>query len=227
MTPPIEIEPSDTPATSFAARWQQRAEELEFETLPALRATADKWAATVGSLTGVLAITALVKGPSDITKVEGTVHALGVSLSWRAVIGVLLASAVALATAAIVCAALAAQGSPEEFRFSGAELRRRYLKASQTAAKQLSWSRRLAITAVPLLAVASGIVWFATPVSDPDNMVLVSRTNGAIVCGTLRASTDGLHVDTGDSDVVIAFAETASVIPTKSCPRSVDEAEKP
>jgi hypothetical protein len=109
---PLTITPSATPATVSDATWQRRAEELQFSALPGIRATAERWAATVGSLTGIFTIAAIIKGPSDITAVRGSLHLLGTRLSWSVAAGILVAAALACASTAIVLAAMAAQGTP-------------------------------------------------------------------------------------------------------------------
>jgi hypothetical protein len=218
MTAPLDVRGSSRPATAFDLEWQKRADDLEFSTLPSLRSAAQKWAATVGSLTGVLGIAALVKGPSDLTKVRGSLHLVGCSIPWVGVLGVLLGLAVSAATVSIVLAALAAQGSPQEFRFAGDELRRRYRAATTRTAAQLTWSRSLAITSVPLLAAAVAVLWYATPRESAPQPVLVTTTAGATYCGQLLPSTDGLRIKINGGEQTVAAADLKSLTPLATCP---------
>jgi hypothetical protein len=68
----------------------RKAERLGVEELTNVRATGEKWTATISSITGIFGVVALIKGPEDITKLQGIWEAL--------VIGAILV-AVALALA--------------------------------------------------------------------------------------------------------------------------------
>lgn len=218
---PLTITPSPTPATVTDATWQRRAEELQFSALPAIRATAEKWAATVGSLTGIFAIAAIIKGPSDITAVRGSLKLLAFRLPWSAAAGILVGAALACASMAIVLASMAAQGTPRRFRFTGTELRRLYPTETIRAACQLRASRILAITAIPLLGLAIGIVWYATPAERPAGSVLITTKAGAVVCGTPRRSDGSLRIDSGqDVEISVPFNHIRSFTPLSSCSTS-------
>jgi hypothetical protein len=216
---PLTITPSATPATVTDAAWQRRAEELQFSALPGIRATAERWAATVGSLTGIFTIAAIIKGPSDITAVRGSLGLLGLHLSWSVVAGILVAAALACASTAIVLAAMAAQGTPRRFRFTGVELRRLYPTETIRAARQLRASRILAVCTIPLLGLATGVIWYATPAERPAASVLVTTKTGAIVCGTLRRSDGALRINDGRSaETVVPFDRVQGIVPLSSCP---------
>jgi hypothetical protein len=218
---PLTITPSATPATVTDAAWQRRAEELQFSALPGIRATAERWAATVGSLTGIFAIAAIIKGPSDITAVRGGLDLLGLHLSWSVAAGILVAAALACASAAVVLAAMAAQGTPRRFRFTGIELRRLIPRETIQAARQLRASRILAVSAIPLLGLATGIIWYATPPGRSGATVLVTTKTGAIVCGTLRRGEGALHIeDQRGAVTVMPFDRIQEVVPLSSCPSS-------
>jgi hypothetical protein len=218
---PLTITPSVTPATVTDAAWQRRAEDLQLNALPTIRATAEKWAATVGSLTGIFAIAAIIKGPSDITAVQGSLNLLAFRLPWSAVAGILAGAALACASAAIVLASMAAQGTPRRFRFTGIELRRLYPTETIRAAGQLRASRILAVAAIPLLGLASGIVWYTTPAERPAVNVLVTTKTGAVVCGTPGQSSDGLRIKTShDIETVVPFEDMQTFMPLASCPSS-------
>ena len=219
MTRPLDVQGSDRPATAFDLAWQEQADSLEVRTLPNLRQAAQKWAATVGSLTGLLAITAFVKGPSDLAKVTGSLQLTVLDITWRTVIGLLLASALSAASASIVLAALAAQGSPSEFRFTGEELRRRYRTESKRAAAQLKWSRILAIASVPLLSAALAVLWLASPKAPSSpSPALVTTLSGATYCGELLPSSDGIRLKTGGGEQLVQGSDVKSVTGLLTCP---------
>jgi hypothetical protein len=231
--------------TRYEIGWEAVAAEAEVGSLDRVNAVADKWLTAIGTLTGVLGIVTLVKGPEDIADVTGTVEpgtrasylliatgagiavlalvgailawkrgasridvsiwgavglgALGfaglanTALSWEVWIGILLAVAVSFAAIAIRQAAIAAQARPPLPVPSGAELRRRTLKAARIAEDQLRWSRLLAIASVPFLAAAIGATWFHTP-EEPKTgpKVVVVPERGAAACGELRADSAGI-----------------------------------
>ena len=82
--------------------WERKAETEASQTLTSARGAAEKWTQTITSLTGVFSIVLLVKGPEDITKVQGNVDAFNLTvpswLMWTAA-GVAAACVIALVVA--------------------------------------------------------------------------------------------------------------------------------
>jgi hypothetical protein len=84
-------------------KWERQAETEAGQTLTTARAGAEKWTQTIAALTGVFSIVLVVKGPTDISKVQGVVD-LGLPgppswLTWvSAIAAVLLLALVATLT---------------------------------------------------------------------------------------------------------------------------------
>lgn len=191
---PIVKVRAGNPATIEDARWALLARDLEFASLGRIRSTAAKWAATLGSITGVFGIVTLAKGPEDISKVEGAWRFpwWGAQVSWKILVGTAIGLAVACAVLAIYLAATAAQERPAKFRFTGQEVRRLHRERAADAAQDLNWSKFLTLSAVALLAIGIGITWYATP-KEPTltSSVLVVQTTAEATCGTLQPSQRG------------------------------------
>ncbi len=60
-------------ATAEDVSWERRVAEEEVGALASARSAAASWTAAITSLTGVFGVVALVKGPEDVTKLEGNV----------------------------------------------------------------------------------------------------------------------------------------------------------
>jgi hypothetical protein len=69
----LRVDPMPGEATVNDVEWERRAEQHEIEALPAARSAAEKWTTQIASLTGIFSIVVLVKGPEDVSKLEGDV----------------------------------------------------------------------------------------------------------------------------------------------------------
>lgn len=170
------------PASREDREWAARAHDLEFNALPKIQATAEKWAGTIGALTGVFSIAAFIKGPEDI----GTYP-----VPAKILLGLFVAIALVAAFIAMYQAALAAQGTIERVYNDPASIREAYRLGVERAGDRLQFSRRCTIVAVAALAIATGITWY-TPVERADagdSTLLVVQRSGTVVCGAL--DTDG------------------------------------
>ncbi len=141
-------------ATLADVDWERKAERLEPEELATVRGTGEKWTATATSLTGVFGIVALIKGPDDITKVQGF---------WEALVIFLVALALALAVVAIVHGAFAAYGMPRQVRPLGGSLRREQAREARKARRYLARSVGLTVAAVFFLTIAIVVTWWKSP----------------------------------------------------------------
>jgi len=97
----MKLKAVDKPVTSEDREWQARARQLTLNSLYDIRAVAGRWAATIGSLTGVLSLVALAAGPRTVDQLQ---------LGWRIAVGVLVLIAIVAAAWAAWAAADAAQG---------------------------------------------------------------------------------------------------------------------
>jgi hypothetical protein len=208
MSVPIS---AGSPATFQDVRWQQLADELPFETLPRIRSLAAKWAATIGSITGVFAIVALIKGPEEI-------GALG-SPERYWVIG-LVGLAVASAVGAMLWAAHAAQGSAGEMLITGPELRVAHAEQARSGARAIFASKCLTTAAVAMLGLAIGLTWLSTPASPAKSSVVVASAGAEPFCGTVTGLTaDGVTVQPDEgAAVVVAAGSNVLVFPVAACP---------
>ena len=126
-------------------KWSEKAQEAELEALPTLRSTAEKWAATVGTLAGLFSTVAILTGPDELTKVADSVRVLVASLVLAAVLA---------AAAAVALASLAAQGGSESIVPTGPEYADLSAKEVQRARDLLAWSRWITVAILPLLGIA-------------------------------------------------------------------------
>jgi len=183
----VRVRASGTPATLTEAKWEKLAEELSLGALESVRTSASKWTGTIATLLAIFGIVTLVKGPADISKVQGSYW--GVSLETWVI--VLLGLAVALAAAATFLAALAAYGLPHRMRYVGAEVRRRHREAATSSRRWLNFSWPLALASLLALAAAVGVTWLNTP-DDPATPVqtIVFTNDGVGACGKLQPITD-------------------------------------
>jgi hypothetical protein len=205
--PFVKVTAAGTPATIAEAKWEERAEELSFDALKSVRGIAEKWTGAVATLLAIFSIVALVKGPEDITKVEGS-H-LGISLETWVVI--FIAIAVGCGAAATILAALAAYGLPQNFRFVGSEVRRLQRTEARKGATRLGRARYLAVAAVVALGIAIVVTWLNAkeePAAPAKTLILDS--NGIRACGTLQKS-----AETGRLEVLEKGKKNATAVPVE------------
>jgi hypothetical protein len=217
-------------------RWDERHQALEFESLPNIRATAKQWAASIGAVTGVFGLVALIKGREDIGELGEW---------WARIVYVLILLALLAALGAIVSAALAAQGTPQELGSpaskwrklwlkragvenmpetlppSGAGLRVYYNVEPRIALLQLRLSRQLAVAAALLTMAAIGITWLGPAEEASAAKVLVVKTDGSFACGDLtsgKASTVNVLAKKGAMPTEISIADVLAVHSVAKCP---------
>ncbi len=166
-------------------RWESEATDAVHGALKAVQGTATAWAATITTLLGVGGTVAAVKGPDAFSKLT---PATGNLVFWLSVLTALLASA------AILFAALAAQGTPRRVQgLDGATLKKLTADGAARASRLLRFSRAGALVAASALLLAVGIAWHAgIASSEPSSSsALVETSDGAVRCGQLHASSDG------------------------------------
>lgn len=139
-------------ATLSDVQWELRAEQLEFDGLSLARTAAEKWTAVVTSLTGVLGIVVLVKGPDDVTKVEGQIGN-GFVDEHVVAVGVIVAAVAAVLSFGYVAIGRMKRG-PDFVAWDedeGSRDLRRYLARK--------WSRRVHAAVCVFLWVLALLVW--------------------------------------------------------------------
>jgi hypothetical protein len=194
-------------------KWEEKAEQLEFESLTRVRGAAEKWAASLGAILGLLGTVLLVKGREDITRLTTLFQVL--------VAGSLLI-ALACAAIAIYLAALAAQGTPAELRWPiGSRLRTWERAEALKAKRRLKKSRWLTGAVVGILALAVGLTWFGDAQStETSSNVLLVRKLAPPVCGKLELSpSKALQVKPSDHTAVpIEDADVSVIAIVDDCP---------
>jgi hypothetical protein len=198
------------PTSLDAVKWEQKSDELRFQTLDRVRSAAEKWAVSLGGVLALFGTVLVVKGRQDI--------ALLVT-EWQVAIGLLLLTALALAVAAALYAAYAAQGTPKDVVWpSGDKLRRYEHEQAKLAKRRLKCSRILTLGAVLVLAAAVGGTWFGTPKPTAVPKVLAVPQQGVAACGPVQRDGGGeLFVGTGRARVVLGQL-TELVVPVTTCP---------
>jgi hypothetical protein len=201
------------PATVTEAEWEVVAEELQFEALEGIRASAEKWVAAIAAILGIFTVAAVVKGPSDVSKID---------LGWTIVVAAATAGAIGCAVWATYLASRAAYGVPTKLYRVGSELRKYHRSQADEAGRQLTSAIRYSLQAVALLALAVGILWFVTP-REPaaQASVLVVTADGEVVCGSLQGAEDDSSISVKpkeDPARTIEAADVASVTAVASCP---------
>lgn len=208
---PDENSQQPRPADAEERMWQNRLEHDQLAALPNIRASAEKWAGTIASLTGVFGIAAFVKGRDDIYELtEG---------ARNGVVGLVVLALIA-AFVAIFFAALAAQGTPKK-TFSGTpNYKDLYSSEVDTAARQLRNSRIATIVATALLAGAIGFMWFGpTAKSDSTTRAVIVQRSGATVCGIVTTQADGaLAFASSTGGAAAPLTDVASFTTVEKCP---------
>ncbi|WP_436529780.1 hypothetical protein [Actinoplanes sp. HUAS TT8] len=178
--------------------WQSRAGRLSLDSLYDVRAVAGRWAATVGSLTGLLGLVALVAGPRGVDQLP---------VGWRVVAGIGVLAAIGCAGYATWCAAAAAQGSIGSVLTTYAQVRDSFREQERTATILLNRSKVFVVAAMGALVVAVGLTWFVPRSEQTDYLVV--RRGAEVSCVPLK---DGLALS-------LALDEKSTVTVAKKCPR--------
>jgi len=199
------------PASALDARWEKRAEELEFEALGKVRGAAEKWAATLGALLGLVGTILLVKGPDEVSKLPTVA---------QYTIGAFLFFALIAAVRATVLAAYAAQGTPEDLEYpNGAKLRKEERRWAEEGKQKLASSRRFTLGAVALIALAVLAAWaWPQSSSSSGSTVLLTPAQGQPLCGALVNDADALELEVGGKRVKLPPGPYDNVIAVESCP---------
>lgn len=182
--------------TAEDREWQLRARRLTLDSLYDVRAVAGRWAATIGSLTGLLGLVALVAGPRGADQLP---------VGWRVVAGICVLAAIGCAGWATWCAAEAAQGSVGSVLSTYAQVRDLFREQEATAVRLLARTKLLVVVAMAALVVAVALTWFVPKAGDD---VLVIRRGAQVSCVPLK---DGLALS-------LTLDDGATVTVAKKCP---------
>jgi hypothetical protein len=187
--------PVDDPLIPEERRWQEHADEWHRTALPRTRAASATWLTALGSITGLLAIVTLFKGPEDIA---------GLPSGARIAIGVLTLLTLLLALSAMGLAAQAATGTPKKTKSTYADVRQRADEELKSANRHLRASRVLAAVSLVPLLVAVGLAWY---VPRQTKKLIVTHTDGSVVCVPATPA------------ITLSVVDVRSARTADSCPR--------
>ncbi len=179
--------------------WQARARRLTLDSLYDVRAVAARWAATVGSLTGLLGLVALVAGPRSVDQLP---------VGWRVVAGVCVLVAIGCAGYATWCAAEAAQGSIGTALTTYAQVRDLFRDQERRATVLLGRSKVFVVAAMAALVVAVALTWFV-PKAGQTEYLVVRHGEQQVSCIPLK---DGIALS-------LAIDAQSTVTVARNCPR--------
>ena len=189
-------------------RWGQRAREIQFQELAAVRATAEQWRTGLAGLTALLSAAALITAPDLGKALTGSARA--------AVGGLALAGLLVLvfATWRVMVAAFGVPG--QAIALTGEQLKEWEQEQSRTATRLLGQARVCFLAGILFLVMASALAFAAQP--QDGRAVIVTTGNGAL-CGHLGpAATDQLRLTTADGVVhTLPFSAITTVTTASSC----------
>lgn len=197
--------------TEDAQVWDEKLRDAEEDFgLAGVKGAATAWGASITALLGVFTAVAILKGPESVTSVGG----------WQSVVAawVILTSA-AIALAAVLLCALAAQGVPVWRDDLNAWTYRNLVRhKARLATAQLEWSRYLIAIVLLLVFIAMGITWLAAT-SSPDTQKAqraIVVMQGDIVCGTLYMKNDRISLTVGGASRPVNTAQSVTLV--DKCP---------
>ncbi|MDQ3881122.1 MAG: hypothetical protein M3295_08630 [Chloroflexota bacterium] len=194
----------------------RRRRQLQQEALPAVRATAEKWAATTAVLFTALGFATIIQGRKQIR---------GLASGYEDLTAGVFLAAFALALISILFAAWAAQGAsplralklPDERMLDYESARAR------AVGKWLGASRLLSALAIVGVLTGLGLLFYAPSDDSADGpQVLVATRDGNLICGILISESDAgeFVIDPGRNEPrSVVRADTAlTVTAVNACP---------
>lgn len=162
--------------------WQARLEAAQNSQYSDLKASADKWASSVGILIGALGTISIIfvpKGLTDFSSDDMRATALGFATGGGL-----------CGLAALICALWVSMGWPRIYdRMDAAKFEQQTINKTASGVDLLVASRWLTFAALLAIVIASSISAADTlsTKTQPVNVVVVYKS-GAAKCGTLQAS---------------------------------------
>jgi hypothetical protein len=179
----MQLNPVDESVRPDDRRWQEMANELQFNALAYVREAAERWTKTVGSITGAFGLLALFAGPMNIARSAPTV---------RILLGTLLVLTIIIGVAATLLAAQAAQGTPKLVLSTYQTFRADYLRQLEQSSRGLRRSRLLSLIGILPLVIAIGVSWYQ-PDAD-QTAVSITRTGEPEICVRLSPNAPGIEI---------------------------------
>jgi hypothetical protein len=203
---------ADPPAPqTLRERWEQRGEDLDFDELPRIRSMAEKWTQTITALAGLSTIITLLQGNDEIKELADGTQLL--------LFGLLLLALIA-AVVAIFFGTRAATGTPGKLIGDWELIRTAFRKRASAARNELRLSQIAALLATSLIVASLLTVWFGEQ-GEKDGAVssLVVQRSGTVLCGELKAGSDGqLTLTPKGAAQGVVVADVASINIVDACP---------
>ena len=197
---------------------RDRFAKLTAGSMDTVRGSAQAWRTGLAAFITLVTTGVIIKGPGSI---------VGLAISWRVAITVLIAGGLLLAVVGLWLALAAEAGTDpkkqtlQDIRAAHGTLTAYEVYLAAKSADRLQWGRRVVAAAVLLLLAGIGVTWWA-PAATPSVSGYVAVTHGhAITCGTLQKAGVGqliLSVDGSHNPVVIPFGQITSLASATACP---------
>lgn len=160
------------PVNDSDRRWAAKAQQLELEALPNIRSAAEKWAASLTGLLGVVGLAAVIEGADVFDALKNPWEIAGQLTFFGAAVAALIASGFAIWAAVEV--------TPKVFLPGGDALRATAKKAVENAVFRLAVSRIVAGVAVVLVLASAACLWWGA--EDASKPKVIDGT-GTALCG--------------------------------------------
>lgn len=170
--------------------WASKAAELEIEALGGIRGLAEKWAASLTGVLGVVGLASLFQGADKFAKLTEP---------WKSVAQISFTLAVVLALVATALSIAAAQGTAERVFIPGGTALRDYSRTSvDSALCRIKWSRILAALAVVCVLTAGYCLSFGD--RAPGSATVIELPAGSSAC---PAGVTPIDLKNTKADVVV------------------------
>ena len=197
------------PADHELPKWEQLAKSVTDDPLKQARDVANKWVTILSALVGLSTVFGLVQGRDALSKLSPV---------FQFILVLAFVLTLAVSVRAIYLAALASEGSSGAVPLDKDNFIAWYTKSLIEALNQITQSRRMALLAVALLAIALGISWFAPGQQAPGTSVLVVQKSGIVQCGTLQKDNNGNLVLTRNGQQPELLKNVVSINIVSGCP---------
>jgi hypothetical protein len=189
--------------------WAQRARQLQYGQLDAVRKQAEVWRNGLAGATALVGAVLIVKGKDDFTRLEAPL-AIGVPIA--------LGLALLLLLSATALAVYAAAGEPgDRIRLNGETLKAWTEVEIEDAHRSIEWARGLTAAGILLIVGATATAWFA-PAKPPETPLVRVQAGAVRFCGKLLQQ-DGATLRVGEPGryQIIPLTSPVTVEKVKSC----------
>jgi hypothetical protein len=191
-------------------RWAQRAHQLQFHELDAVRATAERWRTGLAALTSLLAASSVIAAPGLADRLPG---------GWHVAVGIIALAGLLSLLYGTWEAMTAAFGRPgAAVTMTGERLHRWESAQAQTGVAALRRARFATAAGILLLILTAGTTFLGA--STAAGQTARVDLGGVAYCGRIeKGTTDGKITVTGRDGTVrtVSLAEVKSLDPAAAC----------